>query len=87
MEQKNNLILGSLFDGSGGFPLGGLLAGIQPIWASDWRKSMSNTLDDYDYCYECGGYGDDYYINNDGELVSACDDCPHNSANWEDEDE
>ena len=32
-------------------------------------------------------YGDDYYINNDGELVSACDDCPHNSANWEDEDE
>ena len=44
---------------------------------------MSNTLDDYDCCDECGGYGDDYYINDDGELVSACDDCPHNSANWE----
>lgn len=30
---------------------------------------------DYDYCYECRGYGDDYFINDDGELVSACDDC------------
>ena len=30
-----NLTLGSLFDGSGGFPLGGLLAGIPPVWASE----------------------------------------------------
>ena len=30
-----NLKLGSLFDGSGGFPLGGLLSGITPIWASE----------------------------------------------------
>ena len=29
------LTLGSLFDGSGGFPLGGVLAGIQPRWASE----------------------------------------------------
>ena len=37
MEQQNNecLTLGSLFDGSGGFPLGGVLAGITPIWASE----------------------------------------------------
>ena len=36
MEQKNTtLTLGSLFDGSGGFPLGGLLAGITPVWASE----------------------------------------------------
>ena len=34
MENKN-LTLGSLFDGSGGFPLGGLLAGIEPVWASE----------------------------------------------------
>lgn len=27
--------MGSLFDGSGGFPLGGLLNGIEPIWASE----------------------------------------------------
>ena len=26
---------GSLFDGSGGFPLGGILAGIKPIWKSE----------------------------------------------------
>ncbi|MBQ7293725.1 MAG: DNA cytosine methyltransferase, partial [Clostridia bacterium] len=30
-----NLKLGSLFDGSGGFPLGGVLAGITPVWASE----------------------------------------------------
>ena len=30
-----NLKLGSLFDGSGGFPLGGVLAGIEPVWASE----------------------------------------------------
>ena len=29
------LTLGSLFDGSGGFPLGGLLSGITPVWASE----------------------------------------------------
>ena len=32
---KNELTLGSLFDGSGGFPLGGILAGITPLWASE----------------------------------------------------
>ena len=34
MEQ-NKLTLGSLFDGSGGFPLGGLISGITPVWASE----------------------------------------------------
>ncbi len=29
------LTLGSLFDGSGGFPLGGLISGIVPVWASE----------------------------------------------------
>lgn len=29
------LTLGSLFDGSGGFPLGGLISGITPVWASE----------------------------------------------------
>ena len=32
---NKKLTLGSLFDGSGGFPLGGLLAGITPVWASE----------------------------------------------------
>lgn len=32
---KNELTLASLFDGSGGFTLGGILAGITPLWASE----------------------------------------------------
>lgn len=37
MEQQNKklLTLGSLFDGSGGFPLGGVVAGITPKWAAE----------------------------------------------------
>lgn len=31
----NGLTLGSLFDGSGGFCLGGLIAGIKPVWSSE----------------------------------------------------
>ena len=42
-----------------------------------------NDLDDYeedpyDYCYKCSGYGDDYYMDEDGELVCRCTDCPMN---------
>ena len=33
--EPQKLTLGSLFDGSGGFPLGGLLSGITPVWASE----------------------------------------------------
>ena len=29
------MTLGSLFDGSGGFPLGGILAGITPMWLAE----------------------------------------------------
>jgi DNA (cytosine-5)-methyltransferase 1 len=32
---KLKLTLGSLFSGSGGFELGGLLCGIEPLWASE----------------------------------------------------
>ncbi len=32
---NNTLTLGSLFDGSGGFPLGGLISGITPLWAAE----------------------------------------------------
>lgn len=31
----SELTLGSLFDGSGGFPLAGIQAGIRPVWASE----------------------------------------------------
>ncbi len=29
------ITLGSLFDGSGGFPLAAVLCGIEPVWASE----------------------------------------------------
>ncbi len=35
MDENGCLTLGSLFDGSGGFPLGGLLAGIRPVFSAE----------------------------------------------------
>ena len=43
---------------------------------SNFEETESD--DDYDYCYECEGYGDDYYVDEKGELVSRCIDCPFN---------
>lgn len=43
---------------------------------------MCNKLEDIfeaineDRCYECSGYGDDYYTDENGDLVPACYDCP-----------
>ncbi len=34
-NMRRQLTLGSLFDGSGGFPLAGILAGIKPVFGSD----------------------------------------------------
>ena len=36
---------------------------------------------DDDYCYECRDYGDDYYYNEDGELVCRCEGCHYNESN------
>ena len=36
------LTLGSLFDGIGGFPLAGIYAGMNPIWASEIEPFCSN---------------------------------------------
>lgn len=41
--------------------------------------------DDDEICYECQGYDDDYSINENGELVCNCDDCPFNPSRPEDE--
>ena len=35
---KDKLTLGSLFDGSGGFPLAGVINGIKPLWSSEIEK-------------------------------------------------
>lgn len=53
-------------------------------WVDDWDSDV-DLFDDWDWCYECGGYGDDYYIDDDGELVSSCDTCPYNPYNEEDD--
>ena len=36
--------------------------------------------DDYDWCYECAGYGDDYYHDEDGNLISNCEGCIHDKG-------
>ena len=33
-------------------------------------------MDDDEICYECTGYGDDYYVDENGEMQSACLICP-----------
>ena len=40
--------------------------------------------DDYDFCYECRENGGDYYVDPNGDLVSACDDCFY--YDWSDEE-
>ena len=35
---------------------------------------MTEWTDD-DVCYECEGYGDDYFINDEGELECYCPQC------------
>lgn len=42
--------------------------------------------DEFDYCYECEGYGDDYSVDEHGELVCNCDTCPMNTfrGDWDD---
>jgi hypothetical protein len=32
-------------------------------------------MGDYEYCYECSGYGNDYYVDDNGELVCYCPEC------------
>lgn len=29
----------------------------------------------FNICYECARSGDEYYFNDDGELICACDTC------------
>lgn len=52
----------------------------------DWDEYPE---EDYrrDRCYECRGYGDDYYIDEQGDLVSACDRCSFNDREYEDDDD
>lgn len=53
-----------------------------PIEPPEWIKDVDDPPE-LDPCYECGGYGDDYHIDEDGELVSNCPDCPFNKKEGE----
>ena len=48
------------------------------MWDDNW--------DDSDYCYECSGYGNDVYEDENGELQFCCGDCPFNPFNDPEED-
>lgn len=42
----------------------------------EWLLMESyDKVEDQDWCYECTGYGDDYSVDDDGHLVSNCDNC------------
>lgn len=56
-------------------------------YLDDEYEDEYDTWDDFDWCYECTGYGDDYYEDENGELVSACDDCPNNPYRHDDWDD
>lgn len=44
------------------------------------NEDTTHELDDYDRCYECSGYGDDYYYDIEkDELISNCPRCPYGS--------
>ena len=38
---------------------------------------------DDDVCYECGGNGDDFYVDETGQLVCRCPECPFNESDFD----
>lgn len=60
----------------------------EAMYDDDYDYESEDDLDiwdDDDWCYECTGYGDDYFINEEGELESACPTCPHNRISFNDD--
>ena len=39
-----------------------------------------------DYCYECTAYGDESYLDENGEWVSYCEECPFNPAHTDEKE-
>ena len=51
----------------------------------EFPENNDDDWDNYNWCYECGGYGDDFHIDENGELASSCPGCPTNpneDDNW-----
>lgn len=58
------------------------------MYDEDFEDDLYNEEeeDDYDdYCYECGGYGDDYYMDENGELVCQCPECAMNPNRFDED--
>lgn len=57
------------------------------IVAQGWMVQICGkvvAMSEYDdYCYECAAYGDDYFINDEGELECYCPKC----AFWDNDDD
>jgi hypothetical protein len=62
----------------------GVLETLKEIVEQYQTPTDQDEWDDYDHCYECRGLGDDYIINDDGELESFCDRCGCNPNRRED---
>lgn len=56
--------------------------GPESLKSSYGQKEIDEIIDERERaerCYECTGYGDDYYVDpKTGELVSSCETCPFN---------
>lgn len=46
----------------------------------DYDYDFDEYHDTLDYCGECSIYGDDYYIDDDGEHVCRCPECNMNPS-------
>lgn len=53
------------------------------LWTEEAEEEEQD--DEYDHCYECRGLGDDYIVNDDGELESWCDKCGVNPDRMKDD--
>ena len=46
---------------------------------------MQIDYEDWFTCDECKGLGDDYYVDENGEMVCVCDGCILNPLAWDDD--
>ena len=65
---NRSLTLGSLFDGSGGFPLAGLLAGIVPVWSSEIEPFAIRVTEKRLEVFDALEYNIDNNITTKGEI-------------------
>jgi len=65
--------------------IGMALAKLEILEKQGCKVEESDSKDAEDaVCYGCRGYGDDYYIDEHGDLVCYCPECPFNPFNEED---